>query len=80
MFKVGDCYHDNGAKVVDVVASFEGAEGQTEERHTFQWAESERYKDTGNGKLVEKDGSDYKREIGEALEAIYNPKVPSPFQ
>lgn len=70
--------HDDGSrKVVGVVASIEGAEGQTEEEHEFQWDESERYKVSASGKLVPKTGPDYKAEIGEYLEAYYSPKATS---
>lgn len=75
-YEVVDAYVSrDGAKVVDVVVSLQGAEGPTEEKHTFSWHGAERYKESASGKRIPKTGADFKSEIGALLDAYYSPKA-----
>lgn len=70
-YRITDSKTHNGAKMVEVVVSVEGADGPTEVRRCYHFAEHEGYTVTESGKRVPKTGADYKAEIAAMVEAEF---------
>jgi len=65
---------DSYRKVAEVLVSFEGAKGPSEETRRYFWYGLERFKVDGSGKHCPKTGADYKAEIEALVFEAYFPK------
>ena len=79
-FIVLEARNDGDSKVVEVLATIEGADGPSYVSQGFTFCGAERYKMDSTGKVWAKTGADYKTEIAGRISNEISPKALGPTQ